>query len=67
MAEDRADPRNWTADELTTAIANAIRLREFGVIETLLRLLAVKDAYQAQLVYETLKLGVAPADQESAG
>ena len=61
MSDLAANPREWTKDQLVMLISEAIKDRDFKAVEALLRLLAVKDGYEAERVYETLKLGVALA------
>lgn len=61
MASLAADPREWTPEQITEGIASAIRDRNFRAVEGLLMLLALKDGYEAERMYETLKVAVALA------
>ena len=51
-----ADPREWTADQLMTLIAEAIEARDLEAVPHLITLLAFKDPHQAQLVYDGITL-----------
>lgn len=57
---------DFTADQLEGGIRNAIAARDFKAVEEFLTLLAVKDPHRAQLVYDTLKLGVAIGRERDA-
>jgi hypothetical protein len=50
---------DFTADEITEAIASAIKACDFPAVEALLRRLAVTDPAQAQRVYDTIQAGLA--------
>jgi hypothetical protein len=47
-----------TAGELTEGIARALKARDMPAVVALLKWLAVIDPVQAQLVYDTIKLGM---------
>jgi hypothetical protein len=55
----------FTADQITESIANAIRDREFEVVVGLIRLLALQDPDRAQLILDTVEVAriIAKADQ----
>jgi hypothetical protein len=48
--------REFTSDEITETIANAIREHDFEVVPGLIRLLAVQDPGRAQLILDTVEL-----------
>lgn len=50
-----------TAEQIEQGIANAIGDREFGVVPSLIKLLAVKDPHRAQAVLDTLEIGLSIA------
>jgi hypothetical protein len=59
-----------TLDDIEVAIANALKARDLDAVAQLLRTLAMLDEARAQVVHDTLELGVALAkrrvsDQES--
>ena len=56
MTSLAADPRDWTADQLMTLIAEAIKARDLEAVPHLITLLAFKDPHQAQLVYDGITL-----------
>lgn len=58
MASLAADPGDWTADQITEAIALAIGGHDFKAVTSLIRMLAVKDPHRAELVYESVKAGL---------
>jgi len=41
----------WTADQITDAIAKAIRAHDLEVVVSLLRMLALTDPHRAEVVY----------------
>lgn len=47
----------YTPDQITETIANAIRDREFDVVPGLIRLLALQDPGRAQEVLDTIQAG----------
>jgi hypothetical protein len=49
-----ADPRDWTADQLMTLIAGAIKARDLEAVPYLIRLLAFKDPHLAETVRESM-------------
>ena len=49
-----ADLRDWTADQITASIAQAIKARDFPAVVALLKMLALKDPHQAEVVYQSL-------------
>lgn len=49
-----ADPRDWTADQLMTLIAEALEARDLQAVPHLITLLAVKDPHQAETVHESI-------------
>ena len=51
-----ADPRDWTADQLMTLIAEAIKARDFEAVPHLITLLAFKDPHQAETVLDGITL-----------
>lgn len=52
------DPAELTSDQITEAVANAIRSRDFDAVPPLIRLLAVRDPDGAQLLLDTITLGL---------
>ena len=44
----------FTAEQITEAIAVAIKAQAFKVVPGLIRLLALQDPHQAQIVYDSL-------------
>jgi hypothetical protein len=49
-----ADFPEWTADQITEAIALAIRAHDFKAAVSLIRLLAVRDPRRAEVVFESI-------------
>lgn len=50
------DPSLWTVDEIVGIIPNV--LHDAAAVETLIRMLAVRDPHRAQEVLDTIELGV---------
>ncbi len=57
--------RALTAEQVMEGIANAIKARDFEAAVTLLKVLAVKDPHQAEVVYGSM-MAVLDAGGESA-
>lgn len=55
----------FTSDQITESIANAIRDRDLEVVPGLIRLLALQDPGRAQLILDTVELAriIAAASQ----
>ena len=49
-----ADVRQYTADEICEGIAEALKARDFPAVVSLLKMLACRDPYRAQVVYESM-------------
>jgi hypothetical protein len=56
MTSLAADPRDWTADQLMTLIAEAIEARDLEAVPHLIALLAFKNPHQAQFVHDGITL-----------
>ena len=56
MTSLAADPRDWTADQLMTLIAEAIKARDLEAVPHLITLLAFKDAHRAETVLDGITL-----------
>jgi hypothetical protein len=54
-----ADPRDWTADQLMTLIAEALEARDLEAVPYLITLLAFKDPHLAETVHGSM-LAVLP-------
>lgn len=54
MASLAADPRDWTADQLMTLIAEAIEAHDLEAVPHLIALLAFKDPHQAEVVHQSI-------------
>jgi hypothetical protein len=57
----------YTADQITEAIALAVRAHDMPAVVSLLKRLAVTDPVQAQAVYDTLKLGLEVTGTDVSG
>jgi hypothetical protein len=57
---------DYTPAQLEAGISNALTARDFKAVEAFLTLLALKDPHRAQVVYDTLKLGVAIGRERDA-
>jgi len=44
----------YTADQITAGIAEAVKARDFPAVVSLLKMLAVRDPRQAEVVYESM-------------
>jgi len=44
----------YTAEQITQGIAGAIKARDFPAVVALLKMLAVRDPRQAEVVYESM-------------
>jgi hypothetical protein len=55
----------FTPDQVMAGIAAAIQARDWEAVEGLLKILAVKDPFQAQLVYDMLIFAAADDPQEA--
>lgn len=53
------DPREWTAEQIEDAVGRAIANHDFEAVVPLVKLLATKDPHRAELVLETIQLGIA--------
>jgi hypothetical protein len=60
-----ADPREWTAGQITEAIALAVKVHDFKAVVALIKMLAVRDPRQAEVVYESM-LAVLSAGRKDA-
>ena len=49
-----ADVRQYTATQIEEGIANALKARDFPAVVSLLKMLAFRDPYRAQIVYESM-------------
>lgn len=71
VAELAADPRDWTAGQLMTLIAEAIEARDLEAVPHLITLLALKDPHMAETVHESIlavcSIGRKSAATEGAG
>lgn len=56
----------FTADEICTGIASAIKAHDFPAVIGLLKLLALQDPHQAEVVYTSL-LAVLDGSDEGSG
>ena len=54
MADLAADPREWTADQLMTLIAEALEVRDLEAVPHLIALLAFKDPRLAETVHGSM-------------
>ena len=54
MASLAADPRDWTADQLMTLIAEALEARDLEAVPYLITLLAFKDPHLAETVHGSM-------------
>jgi len=54
MADLAADPREWTADQLMTLLAEAIEARDLEAVPHLVTLLAFKDPHLAETVHGSM-------------
>ena len=57
LRECHGDVRQYTAGQIETAIAEAVRAHDFPAVVSLLRMLAVADPHRAGVVYGAM-LGV---------
>jgi len=57
--------RALTPEQVMEGIANAVKARDFEAVITLLKVLAIKDPRQAEVVYESM-LAVLSNGRESA-
>jgi len=44
----------YTAEQITAGIAEAVKARDFPAVVSLLKMLAVRDPRQAEVVYESM-------------
>ena len=44
----------YTTDQITAGIAEAIKAKDFPAVVSLLKMLALKDPHQAEVVYESM-------------
>ena len=56
----------YTAEQITQGIAEAIKARDFPAVVSLLKMLAVRDPRQAEVVYESMMAGL-DAGESAAG
>ena len=52
--------RALTAEQVVEGIAKAVKAHDFEAVNVLLRVLAVKDPHQAEVVYESMLAMLAP-------
>lgn len=56
----------YTADQLTEGIANALHAKNFQAVHDFLLALAFKDPHRAQLVLDTINVGLAIGSERRA-
>ena len=44
----------YTAEQITAGIAEAVKVRDFPAVVSLLKMLAVRDPAKAQVVYDSM-------------
>lgn len=46
--------QKFTSDEICSGIASAVKARDFPAVISLLKLLALQDPHQAEVVYQSM-------------
>jgi len=54
MTDLAADPGEWTPDQITRLIAEAVKARDLKAVPHLIALLALRDPHQAEVVRESM-------------